>query len=414
MIIEANDVILNRQKIEKKLIEKNVGMTLIDLAEFFYVPVKAIQKDLVDLNLTLPDKNTQINIIKLRERRDKKILKECNGKFTKEILTKYGLYKKPESFNNDKFVKYMNNIGVPDEIQQQTLRTLNNISIGIKESNTYKNINATVISKKLVDKEKENIKNNKEDAVNLGINLINKGQDPDKVAQMVGYHNGNLFATFINKKGENQYEKYKNKHKPISNEDDKRQIKEDCYNRWMAGECTQDDLAKEYNVTRTTIMNYIREMKLENIENKESILVRRRNNPKEKQEYYNERKQEIIKKFNQGKSLNKIGIELNINLSTVYDVLVKEGLYKTKYESGDLNVIKRGVSESKNALDKEFMMHFGYGPNKDMTKKQSFSDHVRMLNDEHHMKVEMKKHDKLEQAIKDDDGVSFLTDLYGR
>ena len=409
--VDASKVVKNRRAIEKKMVEANPGITTVDLAEFFYCPIKAVKNDVDELGLKLNDSKSWVDIEKLRDHRDKLINRGIkSGKSEQSVLESYGLFRMPPEINLSSEHRRMEELGLREETVAKVERSIYNHMIGISLIHSKKNMG---LSKLEVEMFKSLSSDNKE-AMNqvwdFGDKLIEEGQQKETVETMLGRKLGLL------RKYHEEYDKnYRNASDNVSKRNAlKNALKEECYNRWVSGECTQQELALEYNVTRITVMNWCREKKLEHIEDRQDPLIRQRNMKKEQTLYYNQKKEEVVKLREEKPEMSAEAIakELKVSSSFCKNTLRQEGLLATKYEKEGKETIVRGVKEAKRAYDHNIYAHFGYGPNKGEFKNRDVNSYVRMKDDQHQMKAELRKDRELERCIKLGKGAQRLSSRY--
>ncbi len=417
--VNASKVVKNRQSIEKKMIEKNASITLTDLAEFFYVPIKAIQKDMADIGAWLEEKDSPIDIEKMRALRDKRIDNALSsGKDEKKVLESFGLYRMPPEFETSKIHKDMKKLGVSEETMARVERSLYNMVIGIKLSHTSNNMHLSRLEKELIKSYSSEIKDTTEEIRDMAIDMVKSGQDAKSVSQMAGQFNQQTLENAAKHpsivKGMSGGYKYERDEERSQHKQAKEQRKEECYQRWVSKECTQQELALEYGVTRITVMNWIRTKKMEHLSEREDPLTRQRNVKRSKKAEMDFKRQLILDTYVAEPDLTLQ--ELADVTKTGYDLcrqtLVDAGLYATRYEENGIEDIKRGVKEAKRAYDRNIYAHFGYGPNKNQSLTRERHDYYNMLEGQHEMKEEIRRDPLLENAIKLGRGVGRLSRTY--
>lgn len=288
---DVKKILSTRQNIEINLILIR-NLTEIELADFFEVPVTCIKKDLnfiageyseTDYSSQLAQKDEIISkamrgsslhsVDSLKAFRLKAIKRKINNNRKEKnaeeydledientILTDYGLWRMP--VNIDEISK---DIIIPDGLSSKRIEVIKNayalVNRGIPLSYL---INYLGLSKSEMEILRSNGVMNLTfrgtDVEAAVIKLVQNGADPEEVAQLTGYPKSDLKWVKEGKDINHKHKYYENRTKngsPKSNEKEK--IKLDAYDKHLKGEQIKS-IADDFNVSRVTVRNWIREI----------------------------------------------------------------------------------------------------------------------------------------------------------
>lgn len=231
---EVRNILLQREKIEKKLINK-YNPSYFQLADYFEVPVKCIKKDLGKNGNGIKNVEPK-KWSSLKRARNRKLLTLLDkGEDEKKVLISFGLWRMPTDLKEKSIL--------PDNIPYE---------------------NEVFETGAPIDTD--------EDAVKLGVSLVLYGADVEDVSRLTGLSKSCLARITGNKSLEDSIKQYnsrsqyyrKKKNKTKQEEMQKRRL--EVYKQYLQG-VRQKDIAKELEVSRVTVVNDWRAIKHEkNIE----------------------------------------------------------------------------------------------------------------------------------------------------
>ena len=318
-------IVKNRREEINKYAPK-YNLTPAILAEFFQVPIKVIEKDLVEGDITLSkDGLEEFDITARKAKILSSVNKACqNGRAEQSVLAEKGFWTKPIYFEREHRDKFLNIETRKKNETSEEKRTR------MRESYAMMLLGFTVADVRIICKteraEIEMIKNmiqrvtpdisSQKWALEQYGNKNRGNVDAKDIAATVGVSAEKL------RKGEKYYYDVLKKQgkKPSGLKEPKRsnakrdELKSEVYLKWKSGDMTQEELAKEYGVKdRVTIGNWIREMKARETDDIYS-LDWRRNTSKAGRDNSNEKKAErrelCLKKIRplieEGASLNRM------------------------------------------------------------------------------------------------------------
>lgn len=288
---DVKKILSARQNLEIKLILM-LKLTVIELADYFEVPVTCIKKDLnfiageyseTDYSSQLAQKDEIISKAKrehslysvdnLKASRLRAIKRKINDKRKEKnaeeydledikntVLADYGLWRMP--VNIDEISK---DIIIPDGLSSKRIEVIKNayalVNRGIPLSYL---INYLGLSKSEMEILRSNGVMNLTfrgtDVEAAVIKLVQNGADPKEVAQLTGYPKSDLKWVKEGKDINHKHKYYENRTKngsPKSNEKEK--IKSEAYKEHLTGKQITE-IAKKYHVSRVTVRNWIREI----------------------------------------------------------------------------------------------------------------------------------------------------------
>ena len=378
----SQDILENRKKLEKKIASK-YDVSALDFAELFQVPLRVIEKETKDISFT-GEKPYDLNKHK-HALYDMAKKREKDGMGGEEALASIGMWTEPEYFGEKtKKIK-----GFTEDMSDRINKGIQMGKYGFTDGYITKDLGLTRT-------EKEFVKNgigtpNHEFAKGVQRVFAEKRKDAGDNIEDIAAVNG------VNKsalgKGFDAYAIYcqraKSKVEAKAGESKKvpESTKQDVYRRWKSGECTQQELADEFKVTRITIMNWIRTEKVKNIEdlNQNVPTLRQRNSKKEIRERVESRRNEIGNYFKhyysrsnlpQCEIVNRISAKFGHNSSIVLNDLRSLGLIATKFETErGKESIELSSRFYQDAYKQMNMVHFGYGPNEGKTKSYGLGEY---------------------------------------
>lgn len=354
---------------------------------------------------------------------------QSKGTSREEALAKYGMWTEAIYFSN-----YTNgkDYGLGEESNEKIWYALALKSAGFTMNEIKQITDINRVEANFVNNNEGDVKRNiREEAQVHAENLYKKGEDAkdikavagasmEKIKKGVDYHKQHKENRTID---DPYYQKkYWRKTHPNAKSQISEAVKQSAYERWKSGECTQQELAIEFNVTRTTVVNWVREYKVKDIENlKENTPTTRRRNVGEKQRNSNKEQTEKVleafkivtggltpvEKENSREVVSSIakqvyGEEKYLNKYTfVLTTLRKEGLVPTMYEN-NRSFQKEGTELLKQAYNKDVKAFFGYGPNAgtsgyDANKGLTNKDYAKNLNKQRETGYELNNHSRARQ-----------------
>lgn len=375
-------IVANRRKLEKKL-SKKYALTEAQLAEFFQVPIRVIERDLRMAKISLSDTGEFFPLDKIKKVYYKNACKkEKEGLSREEALAECGFWNESNSFESkDRSFSGFEKCQI---LRMQKAVSLS--SYGYSASD-IKNILSGFgkVETELVKSElsKNGIIFGKEGdfAENFAKTRYEKGDPASDIKEAVGYAEVKLVKTNYNQYKEKYYEyleTYNKKHgidkSPLSSKEkalEKEKKKQDCFQKWQNEGYTQQELADMYGVTRITIMNWMREMKTAHMDEMEAPVLRRRNLGVDKTEKREEDKAKyleiMIPELRNGLSVYAVSEKYKLDWSKALKYAREEGLVSTRFEnkSKGLDYVE-AMEDSQKKLgyrtsNKNIL--FGYGPN---------------------------------------------------
>lgn len=311
-----------RAKIKKYASQYNLTPAI--LAEFFQVPIKVIERDLVEGEITLSEdglKKFDINSKKT------KILNSVNkayknGRIEQSVLAEKGFWTKPIRFDYEHRDMFLN-----IETRKKT-ETSEEKRTRMRKSYAMMLLGFTVADVRIICKteraEMEMIKNMiqrvtpdisfQKWALDQYGNKKRGNVDAKDIAATVGVSAQKLL------KGDKYYYDVLKKQgkKPSGLEETKRsnakhdELKVEAYLKWKSGDMTQEELAKEYGVKdRVTIGNWIREMKAKEVDDIYSLGWRRNTSDARRKQIDADKAERRENCLNKIRSLIEEGASLN-------------------------------------------------------------------------------------------------------
>lgn len=294
-------ILQNREKLARKLVEK-YGFTEADLAGFFYTNPSVMGKFLKERGITPGDVQTVENkqeADSLRIARDKKIRRSESSSSFALALEKNGLWNLPEV----KEVPIEALSDFPNAISAKDAMEFLQFGFTFTDAKSYFGLSdlQVKIIKREFDKE----------SIPTGVDLRSSRDSFDAVKDMV--HHGYDYRDAVKATGSSASSNERRFFAPESRKDysyeeyiayktavkkrvldsireksgaspdnsysspQKEALKEEAFRRWMGAEKTQLELAEEYGVTRMTIKNWCKEMKVKHRDEISQPTVRRRN-----------------------------------------------------------------------------------------------------------------------------------------
>ena len=424
MELDLNVVLEQRRKIEKRLF-RTTEMNVMSIADYFEIPERAVKSDLKSLGISdFDSKKNKTNyrtIEALKKQRDRSVSRELeNGASEKEVLEATGLTSIPASIG----VQNFKDLEVPEDIPEDRRKIIRSAFILSQKGLTVSGLCAYFgLSdvEELILKQQGAMEFKKEGLREDALTYLNSGNDPYVISEAIGYPVSNMIKPEINKDGSRRVNKTRDiqRAQTAQRKAEKNQIMEDVYNRWISGECTQQELADEYDVNRMTIINWCRKKKLEHmaerIETGEAEFVRRRNIRSDQKEIRDTQKAKVIEAFekNPSASYSEISRLTGVHGGKVKTFLVGEDLVRTKYEQKNtsaIDAIKRVAVSGKRSEDTGFLGQFSYGVNRNTTKMMSHSEHAQMINDHHHLESERRRNKAVSEMTKNGTIEKYLLD----
>ncbi len=422
----SQKIVKNRINLEKKIASK-YDINEYDLMELFQIPSKVVKQDIKEGEITFTGtKEFDVNKEKHRlyEMADKK------ANLSKEdALAHVGMWIEPEYFGE----KTRNYKGLYKEESIQLGKAVQLARYGftldeIKKSLNLGKIDRIFVQNEVKDKGFKNVvfgKGSQNEFADRrkesgdSIEDINRVNGAVKKRLEIGEHSYNK----IKEKSKEYQSKYKNNYPDTSNKRKRiypEEIQKEAYERWTSGECTQKELAEEYNVDRVTIGNWCSkfkdiDIKTGEIDVKKDIPTKRRRNVKrEKREAREERNEKILTLYSEYKkdmthseAISKISKELGLSggyggYSTVLGVLRENGLSPTKFEnSRGKKDIPKASENYKDAYALKYRSFFGYGPNAGKTKDRTMSEYqTEVLNNQTELGYELKNNPEAKEYAK--------------
>ena len=409
----------NRRDLIQVFSEKYT-VTEAELAEFFQVPIKVIRLDLNESNIILKKENEPFPLEKEKRLYSMKVSNlQRKGMSKEEALAECGFWADYHTFIKSEKEKVFQGFYKEQILRMQKAVALSEYGYTISDiKEIVPEITKVEMAFLKKDAEEKGIifgKTNQDHFISFAKERYEQGDGVHDIKRAVG-----VSATLL-EKGENYHKiTQKNREKYIQNNPhkiaNKEVIKEECYQKWMSGEYTQQELADQYEVTRITVMNWIREKKIDHIEEIEDPILRRRNIQHNKKVARDELKEKYLKialpELQKGKSVNTICLEYHINNATLSKFLREEGLISTKYESRDgINAMNR-MTELKEMIDspgypRSKNILFGYGPNAGITKQINIGQYGTANSDLHNLKYELQHEEKAKEYFEKHDGEMF-------
>lgn len=294
-------ILKNREKLARKLVDK-YHFTEADLANFFYANPSVMGKFLKETGITPGNEQTPENkqeADRLRIARDKKIRRDTKDGELAKALEQNGLWNLPE----------VKNVSIEALDDFPGAISAKNAMEFLQFGFTFTNVKSYFgLSRVQIELIQEAFKN---EGISHGVELRTSKESFETVKDMV--FNGHEYETAVKATGfssapnekrffspesrktysyedyvayktktrerQNEYEREKNGSSPSKSYDspEKEALKEEVFRRWTSAKKTQEELAKEYGVSRVTIMNWCREMKVKHRGEIEQPTVRRRN-----------------------------------------------------------------------------------------------------------------------------------------
>ncbi len=272
----VKNIIKNRQRIEITLLER-YNITDIELADFFEVPLSCIKKDMLEITVRYTGKtlsnprHLRFNTKEAKRIRGGEIsrrLKESTEMEEKttaeeEVYWEFGLWRKPVDIN-----KTSSHLVFPDGLAPNRIGVMRKAfalaSRGISTSDLIRYLKLSKTETEILRSQGiMELTFRGTDVEDKAIQLVLNGANPEEVSQLIGYPKSDL-KRIISEKSKKRLHQYYIKLKAIYKEKsaEKERIKEDVYKRWMSGKNTQEELANEYGVTRVTIINWVREIRM--------------------------------------------------------------------------------------------------------------------------------------------------------
>lgn len=271
----------NRYKIEQELIEE-VSASPEDLAVYFGTTPTVIRKDLRNLHIEAGGGN-ESEIESLRIKRDIEFSKRIrNGEKKEIVLTDYGLWRQPRNFNDINILSEIApRILLPKSERGYLLSLIElgwSVEDAIKRCGGLDSISRTVLTGYLRKNSltpKHIKENDKEMNDIVSLSLKEAYQKSLENEESYRSFRKGYFKTILDLTGASEIRMYEmigkkdfseQKQKILSdrklnNVKQKIEIKnkkELAFEEWISGRATQQQLADRFNVTRQTIMNWIR------------------------------------------------------------------------------------------------------------------------------------------------------------
>ncbi len=223
--VDASKIVKNRRAIEKKMVEANPGVTAVDLAEFFYCPIKAVKNDVDELGLKLNDSKSWVDIEKLRNHRDKLINRGIkSGKSEQSVLENYGLFRMPPEINLSSEHRRMEELGLHEETVAKVERSIYNHMIGISYCYSKKNLGLSKLELEMFKSLSSDNKEAMDKVWDFGDKLIEEGQPKETVEKMLGRKLNSKRQYF-----EEYSKNYRNASEKVSEKASKKNaLKEEC------------------------------------------------------------------------------------------------------------------------------------------------------------------------------------------
>lgn len=402
-IPEPIKVLERRRKIEKKMLEI-YAPTIEEFAEYFNTNPTVIRKDFKALKIN-PSQEKSYKIQTLRNTRDTKIKERIkNGEDVHKVLESYGLWRMPKNLEKERedgeFLKDLSDRLFYEGEKKNRIVSL--LELGWSNSDVYKyvdgvdKINRTALElyisknklspKYIKEKDQEmnlvagnTIKELYEKSLKENVPYTSfKNNEFKQILDLTGVSETKMFEAI----GKDNYAQHR-KNRIVSNNDkrlEKDQLKMEIYKKWINNEGTQEELSKEYNLSRGTIMNYIYDVKMDNLANlsNEISTMRRRNSNSEIKAKVKAKKERFLNKYyelenRQELSILEISRRTGFSFNDCQKFLLQEKLIDVSYKRSNLLKIEEATKLSKETYELGVKSFFGYGPNAGIAKRDNFS-----------------------------------------
>lgn len=261
-------IVENRRKLEKAYADE-YNLTATELADIFQVPIRVIEKDVASTGITLLQKRKEEFDVTDIKKDLKKSIKNKNEPSREVVLAENGLWSEILIFGSDKKGMF-SGVGTKSE-RKRMRKAYAMIEFGYTVDDVKRITGITRSQLQLLRIELKN--------ANITDTFQNWAKEQydrqeGKTTEFLDSLKGAVGASLVKiQKGRDYYAEKKASNnlpasvfKPKVSRAEREQKKKEIYDRWMNGKITQQELADEYKLTRVTIVNYIREKKIENID----------------------------------------------------------------------------------------------------------------------------------------------------
>ncbi len=364
----SQEIVKNRMKIEKVLASK-YDVNVIVFAELFQVPVRVIEKEVEGISFTgtkpyniNKDKHALYNLAAKQEEK---------GLSREEALASVGLWTEPEYFGE----KNRNYKGFTKDESARIGKGVQMAKYGYTQTEIVNSQGLNRVEMEFVKKESKGnmgkaVDFAKGDQIHFAEERKELGDRISDITRVNGASKKMLEkgVKYLEKMDKYRKEAKNTEQKPEAHEE----LKQKTYERWRDHECTQQELAEELGVTRTTIVNWCREGKANDEKRlSEMPTLRQKNRTRAAQEAKEALGPQIIasyknkiKEMIHSKAVSETAKEFGINYGRVLGVLREYGMVATKFENyrGEKD-IPMSSQFYKDAYKRKNKSQFGYGPN---------------------------------------------------
>lgn len=369
--LNPSKILKNREKIAKQMIEK-YHFTKLDLASFFYTNPSVMGKFLKERGIEPSKEQTLKNkqeVDKLKKSRDRRIKKTSKEKFA-SALERSGLWQLPEIKQIE--IESLDDFPNATNAKQAT----EFLQFGFTYTDVKRYFELNKIQLKMIEQafDAEKIKTGVElrtsrESFETIKDMVENGHDFQDALKATGSsislnekrfvspesRKNYTYEEFLSYRKETQKKQLeyeiqkaqKKNPKERKSSEEKEALKEEVFRRWMNSEKTQLELEEEYGVTRVTIMNWCREMKIKHRKEISMPTVRRRN--------FSEKtlKERGLERYD-NPGMMRLSSSEKVDVSTVESPFKKASDKKRKKVSDISQEIYKRKTE----------VLFGYGPNK--------------------------------------------------
>ncbi len=367
----SQTIVSNRIKQEKGF-ANTYDVSVTDLAEFFQVPSKVIEKDIAENDIKFTgkkhfdvnkEKHSFYNVVTMFEK---------EGLSKEEALASIGMWTEPEYFGE----KTINYKGFTKNESSRIGKGVQMAKYGYTKEEIQKTQNLNKVEMEFVKREAgdqigKNVDFAKGESFKFATGRKEAGDKLKDIGRVSGINQSRL--KLGDKAYKKHYEKYSKKSdKDISKTEEYAKLMKETYLRWKNKECTQQELADELGVARVTIGNWCRMGKANDRERlNEMPSLRQKNITRAAKQRKDEFAAQVINSYNykikdtiHSKAVYAIAKELDSTYQKVLGVLREHGLVATKFENyRGKKDIPTSSEFYKDAYKLKNKSHFGYGPN---------------------------------------------------